>query len=64
MLISLVMFVLRRRVQDKVPLRLREWVPSTPEEAAAMGDVDGMHEYEVEKAVLVHGAHSVQDSNS
>jgi amino acid transporter len=54
LLSSLVLFVIRRRVQDRVPLRLREVVPATPAEAAAMGDLDGSHEYEAEKAVLLH----------
>jgi amino acid transporter len=52
LLFSLVLFVFRRRVQDKVPLRLREWVPATPEQAAAMGDRDGAHEYDAEKRAL------------
>jgi amino acid transporter len=53
LLLSLVLFVIRRRVQDKVPLRLREWVPATPEQAAAMGDPDGAHEYEAEQGALL-----------
>ncbi len=54
LLMSLVLFVIRRRVQDKLPLRMKEWVPATPEQAAAMGDRDGAHEYEAERSALLN----------
>jgi amino acid transporter len=54
LLSSLVLFVFRRRVQDRIPLRLREPVPATPAQAAAMGDRDGAHEYDAEKMLLLN----------